>query len=157
MDLRAEGVYTDVPPGGGPLTPGNFYFNGTWRSGYTNDGNIIGSWVGRGGQGAQAWSNYWFSARSRIQVNFRHLKVSQLFVPQGGTVTDFGVRGDYLWRSNVSFSASVQYERWLFPVIQPNAEKPVSATVEIQFQPQKLFKHSVENATDLPSSVEGRP
>jgi hypothetical protein len=156
MDLRAEGVYTDVPPGGGPLTPGNFYFNGTWRSGYTNDGNIIGSWVGRGGQGAQAWSNYWFSARSRIQVNFRHLKVSQLFVPQGGTVTDFGVRGDYLWRSNVSFSASVQYERWLFPVIQPTAEKPVSATIEIQFQPQKLFKHSVGNATDLASGVGGR-
>jgi hypothetical protein len=155
MDLRAEGVYTDVPAGGGPISPGNFYFNGAWRSGYTNDGNIIGSWVGRGGQGAQAWSNYWFRARNRIQVNFRHLKVSQVFVPGGGTVTDFGVRGDYLWRSNVSFSASVQYERWLFPVIQPNAEKPVSATIEIQFQPQKLLKHSVGNATDLASGVGG--
>jgi hypothetical protein len=148
MDLRAEGIYTDVPPGGGPITPGDFYFNGTWRSGYTNDGNIIGSWVGRGGQGAQAWSNYWFNARNRIQVNFRHQKVSQVFVPQGGTVTDFGVRGDYCWRSNLSFSASVQYERWLFPVIQPKAEKPVSATIEIRFQPQKLFKRSSQSVSD---------
>jgi hypothetical protein len=157
MDLRAEGVYTDVPPGGGPITPGDFYGNSTWRSGYTNDGNLIGSWVGRGGQGAQAWSNYWFNARNRIQVNFRHQKVSQVFVPQGGTVTDFGVRGDYWWRSNVSFSASVQYERWLFPVIQPNAEKPVSATIEILFQPQKLFRHSAGNTDDLASGVGGRP
>jgi Capsule assembly protein Wzi/PAP2 superfamily len=156
LDLRAEGIYTDVPPGGGPITPGDFYFNGTWRSGYTNDGNIIGSWVGRGGQGAQAWSNFWFNARNRIQVNFRHQKVSQVFVPQGGTVTDFGVRGDYWWRSNISFSASVQYERWLFPVIQPNAEKPVSATIEIMFQPQKLFRLAAGTATDVASDLAGR-
>jgi hypothetical protein len=142
LDLRAEGVYTDVPPGGGPITPGDFYFNATWRSGYTNDGNIIGSWVGRGGQGAQAWSNYWFTARNRIQFNFRHQKVSQVFVPQGGTVTDFGVRGDYWLRSNISFSASVQYERWLFPVIQPASQRPISATLQVSFQPQKILRHS---------------
>ena len=64
-------------------------------------------------------------------------------------MTDFGVRGDYVWRSNISFSASVQYERWLFPVIQPNAEKPVSATIEISFQPQKLFQHSAQERQDL--------
>jgi membrane-associated phospholipid phosphatase len=156
MDLRVEGVYTDVPPGGGPITPGDFYFNSTWRSGYTNDGNIIGSWVGRGAQGAQAWSNYWFSARNRIQVNFRHQKVSQVFVPQGGTVTDFGVRGDYWWRSNLSFSASIQYERWLFPVIQPNADKPVSAAIEILFQPQRLFHLVAGTANDVGSDLEGR-
>ena len=155
LDLRVEGMYTDVPPGGGPISPGNFYFNSTWRSGYTNDGNIIGSWVGRGGQGAQAWTNYWFSARSRVQINFRHQKVSQVFVPSGGTVTDVGVRGDYTLHSNLSFSASVQYERWLFPVIQPNPERNVSATIEIQYQPQKLFRHSVEDFSNLASGIGG--
>src|SRR5882724_9104672 len=50
-----------------------------------------------------------FNARNRIQVNFRHEKVSQVFVPQGGTVTDFGVRGDYWVRSNLSVSGTVQY------------------------------------------------
>jgi membrane-associated phospholipid phosphatase len=142
MDLRAEGVYTDVPPGGGPITPGDFYFNTTWRSGYTNDGNLIGSWIGRGGQGAQAWTNYWFNARNRLQFNFRHQKVSQVFIPRGGTLTDVGVRGDYWVRRDLSVSAAVQYERWLFPVIQPNASTNVSATVEVLFQPQKLFQHS---------------
>jgi len=158
LDLRAEGVYTDVPPGGGPITPGSFYFNTTWRSGYTNDGNIIGSWVGRGAQGAQAWSNYWFTSRNRIQINFRHQKVSQELVPQGGTVTDFGIRGDYWLRSNLSFSASVQYERWLFPVIQPFSERPITATLEVSFQPQKLLRHSAGDVmndfrSDVNSSV----
>lgn len=156
LDLRAEGIYTDVPPGGGPIAPGSFYFNSTWRSGYTNDGNIIGSWIGRGGQGAQAWSNYWFTSRNRIQFNFRHQKVSQELVPQGGTVTDFGVRGDYWLRSNISFSASVQYERWLFPVIQPFSERPISATLQVSFQPQKLLRHSAGDVmSDFRDAVNG--
>jgi hypothetical protein len=126
--------------------PGSFYFNGTWRSGYTNEGNIMGSWVGRGGQGAQAWSNYWFGARNRLQFNFRHLKVSQEFIPGGGTLTDVGVRGDYWVRSNLSLSAWVQHERWLFPVIQPNASNNVTAAVQVLFEPQKLFRHSAAGA-----------
>src|SRR5260370_788151 len=68
LDLRVEGVYTDIPGGTATNTknPGSFYQNATWRSGYTNNGDIMGSWVGRGGQGAQAWSNYWFSPRNRF-------------------------------------------------------------------------------------------
>ncbi len=151
LDLRVEGVYTDVPAGG-QIGHGFFYSNLTWRSGYTNDGNLIGSWIGREGQGAQAWSNYWFSARDRVQFNFRHQKVSQEFIPGGGTVTDAGVRGDYWFRSNLSVRASVQYERWLFPVIQPNAERNITGSIGIQFQPQKLFRPS---STDLSQHGQG--
>jgi hypothetical protein len=153
LDLRAEGVYTDVPVRGGSNEPGNFYFNGTWRSGYTNNGNLIGSWVGRGGQGAQAWTNYWFNARSRLQLNFRHQKVSKQFTSPGGitpfgggTLTDFGIRGDYWFRQILEFSTSVQYERWLFPVIQPGPQTNVSASVEVQFQPQKIFRPTPHDA-----------
>lgn len=78
-----------------------------------------------------------------------------MFIPGGGTLTDVGVRGDYWVRSNLSLSAAVQYERWLFPVIQPNAATNVSATVEILFQPQRLFQRSNQNVT-LPGEG-GRP
>ena len=144
LDLRAEGVYTDVPGGvfANTKQPGSFYANSTWRSGYTNNGDLIGSWVGRGGQGSQVWSNYWFSARNRLQFNFRHQKASQEFIPRGGTLTDIGVRGDYWVRSTLSLSASVQYERWLFPVIQAGPERNVAAFVEIRFQPQKFSRSS---------------
>jgi membrane-associated phospholipid phosphatase len=141
LDFRVEGVYTDNPLGGN-LGDGFYYFNFTWRSGYTNNGNLIGSWIGREGQGAQAWTNYWFNARNRLQFNYRHQKVSQGFVPGGGTVTDVGVKGDYWFRPNFGVSASVQYERWTFPVIQIGQQTDVSASVEFLFQPQKLFRHS---------------
>ncbi|HXM94426.1 MAG TPA: capsule assembly Wzi family protein [Candidatus Dormibacteraeota bacterium] len=155
LDLRVEGVYTDNPIGGN-VGHGFYYFNFTWRSGYTNDGNLIGSWIGREGQGAQAWTNYWFTARNRLQFNFRHQKVSQEFIPGGGSLTDAGVRADYWVRPNVSLSTSVQYERWLFPVIQPNAQRNVAASVEILFQPQKLFRRSVSNADTTTSENGGR-
>jgi Capsule assembly protein Wzi/PAP2 superfamily len=139
LDFRVEGVYTDVPAGG-QIGHGFFYFNFTWRSGYVNNGNLIGSWIGREGQGAQAWTNYWFNARDRLQFNFRHQKVSNEFIPGGGTLTDVGVRGDYWLRPSLGFSAVVQYERWIFPVIQPGAQRDITGSIEILFQPQKLFR-----------------
>ena len=102
----------------------------------------MGNWVGRGGQGAQAWSNYWFSTRNRLQFNFRHQKVSQEFLPGGGTLTDFGFRSDYSVRPDLSLSVSVLQERWLFPSIQPNVSRNVAASIQILFEPHKLFQHS---------------
>jgi membrane-associated phospholipid phosphatase len=156
LDLRVEGVYTDNPVGG-RLGHGFYYSNGTWRDGYTNNGYLMGSWIGRDGQGAQAWVNYWFGARNRLQFNFRHQKVSQQLMPGGGTLTDAAARGDYWVHSNLRVSASVQYERWLFPVIQSNPSANVSATVEILFQPQKLFQRSATNAANSASTTGGRP
>ena len=156
LDLRAEGVYTDNPLGGN-LGHGFYYFNLTWRSGYTNNGNLIGSWIGREGQGAQAWTNYWFNARDRLQVNFRHQKVSQEFIPGGGTLTDVGARSDYWVRPIIGLSATVQYERWLFPAIQPNAQRDVSASLEILFAPQKLFRRSHAGSGEPDSSKGGQP
>jgi hypothetical protein len=156
LDLRVEGGYTDNPLGKA-YSRGTYYTANRYLNGYTNSGNLLGSWMGRAGQGAQAWTNYWFSARDRIQLNFRHLKVGQEFIPGGGTLTDAGVRGDYWVRSNLSLSASVQYERWLFPVIQPNASTNVSAAVEILFQPQKLFRRAASGPAGSESGSGDQP
>jgi membrane-associated phospholipid phosphatase len=155
LDLRVEGVYSDNPLGG-KIGPGFFYFNSTWIDGYTNNGYLLGSWIGRAGQGAQAWTNYWFSTRNRLQFNFRHQKISQQFLPGGGSLTDVGVRGDYWLRSNLSLSGSVQYERWLMPVIRPNESRNIAATVEILFQPEKVFRQSPGSGS-LASENGGRP
>jgi hypothetical protein len=108
----------------------------------------MGSWIGREGQGAQAWTNYWFSPRNRLQFNFRHQKVSQQFIPGGGSLTDVGVRSDYWLRPSIGLSGWVQYERWMFPIIQPNAARNTTVGVEVQFQPQKWFQRSATNAAD---------
>jgi membrane-associated phospholipid phosphatase len=159
LDIRVEGVYTDIPGGTGSNTknPGTFYQNRTWLNGYTNNGDLIGSWIGRGGQGAQVWTNYWFSPRNRLQLFFRHQKVSQEFIPGGGSLTDVGVSTDYSLRSNLSLSISVQDERWLVPVIQPNAAHNVTASIGITFEPQKILRSSQADTAGTPPAKGGRP
>jgi Capsule assembly protein Wzi/PAP2 superfamily len=150
LDFRVEGVYTDVPAGG-KLSHGFYYYNTRYVDGYTNQGQLLASWIGRQGQGAQGWANYWFSARNRLQFNYRHQKVSWQFIPDGGTLTDVGVRNDYWLRPNLGLSTWVQYERWLFPVVQAGAVRNVTAGVEVQFQPQKLFHIGASKADDTQS------
>ena len=137
LDFRAEGVYTDVPGGGATAEHGFFYTNSRFKSGYTNQGDLLGSWIGRQGQGAEAWTNYWLSPKSKIELNFRHQKVSREFIPDGGALTDLGITVDYWLHSNLQLSAWVQHERWLFPVIQPNPSNNLTTAIQITWDPHK--------------------
>jgi Capsule assembly protein Wzi/PAP2 superfamily len=139
MDFRAEGVYTD-PPIGGNVGSGYFYYNPTWISGFTNAGKLMGNWVGREGQGVQAWTTYWLTPRNKLQFEFRHLKVSREFITFGGTVADASVRADFLVRSNFSLSALVQYEAWTFPVIAPTRQSDVTSSIQLTFWPKGLSR-----------------
>jgi hypothetical protein len=139
MDFRAEGVYTD-PPIGGNVGSGFFYYNPTWLSGYENAGHLMGNWVGREGQGVQAWTSYWFTPRNKLTFGFRHLKVSREFVPQGGTLADASVRADFWVRSSFSVSARVQYEEWTFPVLAPTRQQNFTSSVQLTFWPKGLSR-----------------
>ena len=146
LDFRAEGGYTNNPLGpGGGYDQGFYYAENRYFSGYTNKGYLLGSWIGRAGQGEQAWANYWFGARNRVQVNFRHLNVGHDYIPGGGSLTDIGGRGDFWWR-DLGFSVSVQHERWLFPVIQPKVSRQWTAQVQMTFGPERIFgRHTATN------------
>jgi hypothetical protein len=137
MDFRAEGVYTD-PPIGGNVGSGFFYYNPTLISGFTNASNLMGHWVGREGQGVQAWTTYWITPRNKLQFGFRHLKVSHEFINGGGTLTDGSIHGDFLVRSGFSLSAVVQYETWTFPVIATAQQSNVSTSIQLSLWPRGL-------------------
>jgi|SRR5579875_2364656 len=135
LDLRAEGIYSD-PPIGGTVSHGFFYIGTSYRSGYTNAGNLMGSWIGRQGQGGEGWATYWFTPKDRLRFNFRHQKVSQQFVPFGGTLTDGGVRADFWVGSQLSLSAEVQYETWDFPILSPTRQSDVTTTLQFTYWPR---------------------
>jgi len=141
MDLRAEGVYTD-PPIGGNVGSGFFYYNPTWISGFENAGHLMGHWVGREGQGVQAWTTYWLSPRNKLQFEFRHLKVSREFIPNGGTLADGSVRADFWVRSSFSVSALVQYEAWNFPVIASTRQSNITSSLQLTFWPKGPTRRS---------------
>jgi hypothetical protein len=143
MDFRAEGVYTD-PPIGGNVGSGFFYYNPTWISGFRNAGNLMGHWVGREGQGVQAWTTYWFSPCNKLQFEFRHLKVSHEFIPNGGTLADASIRADFWARSTFSLSAAVQYEAWTFPVLASTKQSNVTSSLQINFWPKSRSRRGPE-------------
>jgi membrane-associated phospholipid phosphatase len=145
LDFRVEGGYTDPPSSGGDVAFGAFYWDATWLTGFQNAGHLMGSWMGRQGQGAQAWTTYWFSPRNKLQFGFRHQKVSIEFIPSGGTLADADVRAEFWPRSSFSLSASVQYEVWNFPVIASTRQSNVTSSVQLAFWPKGLSrKHSGE-------------
>jgi len=100
----------------------------------------MGNWVGREGQGVQAWTSYWFTPRNKLTFEFRHLKVSHEFVPQGGTLADAGVRTDFWAGSSFSVSAGVQYEAWTFPVIALGRQSNITSSVQLTFWPKGLSR-----------------
>jgi membrane-associated phospholipid phosphatase len=132
LDLRMEGIYTDVP---GQKTQGFLYWNGRYRSGYTNDRQLLASWIGRQGRGGQAWATYWLSPRSKFQLNYRHAEVDKVFIG-GGRMNDFGARGDFMLHHSVALSGMVQYEQWKFPVISTTGESNVTASFQLTFYPK---------------------
>jgi hypothetical protein len=135
MDLRVEAVYTDVP--NPETTSGGFfiYWNGNYHDSYTNNKNILGSWIGREGKGVQAWSTYWFSPRNSIQLGYRHAKVSPDFIPAGETVDDGSVKASLWVHSNLSLSGSVQYEKWLAPILAPGPQTNWTSSIQLTFYP----------------------
>ena len=135
LDFRAEGIYTDPPAIQPSLQHGFFYINDRFLSGYTNDGNLIGSWIGREGQGANAWTTYWFTPKDNLQFNFRHEKVSEQLIPHGGTITDAGASTSFWLHSTLSVTASVQYERWDFPVISQTRQTDLTTSIGLTFWP----------------------
>lgn len=132
MDLRLEGVYTNLPK---LLDQAYFYSNAHYPQGYTNYGQIIGSWVGRQGIGGQASSSYWLTARTKATAGFRRMTVDQSLL-QGGDLSDFS--GSMTWLANpcVEFSATGQLERWKFPLLAAGAQSNFTAAFEIRFHPQ---------------------
>jgi len=135
LDLRMEGG-TTVPPDF-PGCNGCFYVNGRYPDGsYANLGNLVGSWLGRAGQGEQAWSTYWLTSRNKIQFNYRHQKISTLYLPQGGTLNDGGVRADFWLGTTVVLSGSVQYEKWNYPVLDPLPRSNVATSIQFTFWPR---------------------
>jgi capsule assembly protein Wzi/PAP2 superfamily protein len=141
LDLRIEFVNTNNPV----TTPGNggghfVYFDGFYHDLSTNERNLIGSWIGRQGQGVQAWSTYWFSAKNSIQLGYRHAKVANDFIPFGETVNDGSLKVNWWFGHDVNLSTFVQYEQWRAPVLAPSPQTNWTTAVQVAFWPRSWSK-----------------
>jgi hypothetical protein len=135
LDFRAEMAWSDSPllsNRGGKYV----YYNGAYHDSYTNEGHLLGSWVGREGHGLQLWSTYWLSPRTPLQMGYRNAHVDGNFIPAGGDIQDFSVRATFQLGPEMEVATFLQYERWNFPVLAPLAGPNTVASVQFTYHPK---------------------
>ncbi len=135
LDLRAEAVSTD-PPVGSSHSGQFIYYEVAYRDGYTNKGNLLGSWIGREGKGGQAWLTYWLSPREKIQVGYRNAKVAKDFIAGGTTQNDFSVLAVLRLKKDVELNAWGQYERWKVPALAAGQQSDFTGSVQLTWYPK---------------------
>lgn len=132
LELRAEGLHEPLTS---EFAPGFVYYGvRRYRSGYTNDGTLMGSWIGRAGRGGQGWLTYSFSPRSRLELGYRLQEVSHNFI-EGGRSADYSVDFETRPTSLLSFRGSFQYEQWRFPIFASGQQSDVTAQMQVTFCP----------------------
>ena len=137
MELRAEGLHESLT---NEFAPGFVYYGlRRYRSGYTNDGQLLGSWIGRAGRGGQGWLTYWASSRGKIQLGYRQQMVSKDFIG-GGRLSDYSARGEFLLGRNVGLSGFLQYEHWWFPLLASTPQSDVAASFQVTLYPHWQLK-----------------
>jgi membrane-associated phospholipid phosphatase len=134
LEFRVEGLKTSQAPHA-QFPPGYVYTDRRYLSGYTNDGQLLGSWIGRAGIGGQAWAAYHLSARNTVELSFRHMEVDHTFL-RGGRLNDFSLQSQFQLRSNLSLSSLLQYEIWAFPLLANAPRSNFVTSVQLTFYPR---------------------
>jgi capsule assembly protein Wzi len=131
LDLRLE--YIQLPHHQ-QFSPGFVYTDRRYTSGYTNDGFLLGSWIGRAAQGGQAWATYRFSPRNNLQFSYRAQRVYRPFL-EGGSLNDFSVQWNQSLRNGLEIAALLQYENWRFPLLAPDRRSNLTSSIQFTYRP----------------------
>ena len=136
MTIRAEGL---VSPHRDFAFPGFFYFNVHYLSGYTNNRQLMGSWIGREGDGEQIWTTWNLSPRSSIEASFRGMTVNREFL-QGGALRDFSVAANLHLRPEWQLRLEDQVEWWRFPALSATPRRNDALTIQLSYRPMSRTK-----------------
>ena len=109
-----------------------FYFNGAYHSSHTNNGNLLGSWVGRQGRGFTAASTYWMSPEKRITTAYRDARVSGRFLEGGARIRDVIVEAEIPAR-HVVLRPRLQIENWSAPLLRKSNQRVASVGLNIAY------------------------
>jgi hypothetical protein len=110
------------------------YWNNNYHDAYTNNGNLLGNWVGRDARAYAASSTYWWSGTNKLTASFRQTKTSSNFLPGGGTQTDASLTIQRQLRPGLLATAFGQYERYFIPALG-NPHRDITAGFQLVYYP----------------------
>jgi hypothetical protein len=152
LDFRVEAATTD--PGVSRSSGGEFFYYETVnKQGYTNEGNIMGDWIGREGKGGQAWLTYHLSGDEYVQVEYLEKKNAKDFIPGAfnATTNSYGPGGttqnqfkvDVVKRfahDQVELNAWYQHEQWKAPIYLSGSQTNNIFAANVTFYPALRHK-----------------
>ena len=137
VDLRAEGVYTDVNDSGS--VNGSFLlYEFVQRNGYTNRNYLLGDAIGRENKGGNAWLTWHTRPGEELQIAFRTVKAAKDFIPGGTTQQTFGINSIFRPTRDLELRTTLQGEIWRAPLVQSGLQHSVSATVQVTYFPGRV-------------------
>ncbi|HEV2708952.1 MAG TPA: capsule assembly Wzi family protein [Edaphobacter sp.] len=131
LTFRAEGL---LSPHRDLEFPGFFYFNVHYLSGYTNNRQLIGSWIGREGDGEQAWATWHLSPHSLVELSGRSMTVNREFL-RGGTLRDLRATVDIALRPEWQLLLEEQTEWWHFLLLSTALQHNAVLTLQLSYRP----------------------
>ena len=151
LDVRVEAVYTDPP-----ITTSNggrfMYWEVVQTQGYTNNGLLIGDWIGREDKGGQAWITYHLSGNEWIQVGARNQKAAKDFIPgstseidpatggliQGGTtINDINFQVVKRIGKDFEINGNFAFEQWKAPIYMSGRQTVTTTTIQLTWFPTR--------------------
>jgi membrane-associated phospholipid phosphatase len=111
------------------------YWDNQYRDAGTNDGDLLGSWVGRDSRAYTADVAYWFSGKSKLQAQYRQIKAGNNFLPGGGTQSDVSVTAQWSMTPEWMVTASCQYERYFIPILG-GPRRDITGSLQVVFTPR---------------------
>ena len=138
FDLRGEAVSTDpvASSQGGQF----LYYEYEYKDGYTNKGNLFGSWMGREGKGGQVWLTDWLSPKEYIQLGYRNAKVSKTFIPGGTTQNDINIRAVLRLKDDLELNAFGQAEFWKVPALASGPKNDFTGSFQLTYFPRLSWR-----------------
>lgn len=136
LDLRVEVAYTE-PPIWRSRQGRNIYWERIFQQGFTNNGQIIGDWVGREAKGGQAWLTQHISGDEWLQASVRHQKVHNLLVPHGTTLNNFEFEAAKRVRKDIEIRGRFVFEQWKIPIYLPGKQTVTSTEFGLTWYPER--------------------
>jgi hypothetical protein len=139
LDLRVEAATTDPGQVGSARDAQGrwLYWEAVQAQGPTNNGFLLGDWIGRQSKGGQAWLTYHLSPKEYIQLQYRNAKVSNAFIPGGTTQNDFGGEVRKRLGKDIEVLGSVQYEGWKAPIYKSGLQNDTAVSAQITWFPHE--------------------
>jgi hypothetical protein len=114
------------------------YYEAIQKQGYTNQGQLLGDWIGREDKGGQGWITYHLSGNEWLQLAMRNQKATTYFIPGGTTLNEISFQTIKRIGRDIEINGNFSYGRWKAPIYLSGQQTATTTTIRVTWFPEKV-------------------